>query len=57
LTENSFSTLETLGITHKRVTLPDTNHNLGKYYELAGDTMIDFLAERLAAKSVPVNKP
>jgi hypothetical protein len=57
LTENSFPTLETLGITHKRVTLPDTNHNLGKYYELAGDTMIDFLAERLAAKSVPVNKP
>ncbi|QDT10173.1 DUF4886 domain-containing protein [Planctomycetes bacterium K23_9] len=40
-------TLASLGINHKSVTLPDTNHNLGKYYELAGDTMIAFLSERL----------
>lgn len=43
-------TLESLGINHKSVTLPDTNHNLGKYYERAGDTMIAFLAEGLNAK-------
>ena len=29
------------------VTLKDTKHNLGKYYELAGDTMIQFLAKQL----------
>ncbi|QDT05537.1 Endo-1,4-beta-xylanase Z precursor [Rubripirellula lacrimiformis] len=44
-------TLQPLGITHKTVTLKDTNHNLGKYYELAGDTMIAFLAERFSAAS------
>ncbi len=37
------------GIEHQVVTLQDTNHNLGKYYELAGDTMLEFLAARLSA--------
>jgi endo-1,4-beta-xylanase len=46
-------TLEPLGITHKVVTLDDTEHNLGKYYELSGDAMLEFLAERL--KSQPEN--
>ena len=44
--------LSGLNILHKPVALKDTNHNLGKYYERAGDTMINFLAERLNAESV-----
>lgn len=40
------------GLTHKvleskLMVLEDTNHNLGKYYERAGDTMLEFLAEQL----------
>ncbi len=50
----AFKPLEELlkreGISHKTVVLKDTNHNLGKYYERAGDTMIKFLAERLKEK-------
>ncbi|MEZ6128688.1 MAG: sialidase family protein [Planctomycetaceae bacterium] len=42
-------TLSSLGIPHQVVTLKNTNHNLGKYYELGGDAMLDFLAERLSA--------
>ena len=38
------------GISHNSVVLKDTNHNLGKYYERAGDTMIKFLAARLAER-------
>ena len=44
--------LEPLGIPHKVVTLTDTNHNLGHYYERAGDTMLSFLAERLDSRKV-----
>jgi endo-1,4-beta-xylanase len=36
-----------LGIPHRAVVLEETEHNLGKYYERAGDTMLEFLAERL----------
>ena len=39
--------LAPFGITFQSVTLEDTNHNLGKYYERSGETMIAFLAERL----------
>ena len=39
--------LSGLNIRHKSVVLKDTNHNLGKYYDRAGDTMLTFLAERL----------
>jgi len=38
-----------LEIAHQVVVLDDTNHNLGKYYERSGETMLAFLAERLAA--------
>ncbi len=41
--------LEPLGVSHRIVILADTNHNLGKYYEGAGDMMLKFLAERLTA--------
>lgn len=41
--------LETLGIEHKVVTLNNTKHNLGHYYERSADTMLTFLAERLRA--------
>lgn len=41
---------EQLELSHQIITLEDTNHNLGKYYELSGDAMIDFLAKRLTAK-------
>jgi len=44
-------TLKPLEIAHKTVTLQNTNHNLGKYYERAGATMLDFLAAQLTAKS------
>lgn len=37
------------GISHEIVVLEETNHNLGKYYERAGDTMLEFLAKRLNA--------
>ncbi|TWU49578.1 DUF4886 domain-containing protein [Rubripirellula reticaptiva] len=43
--------LQLLGISHQTVTLEDTNHNFGKYYESSGDTMIAFLAQRLTVKS------
>lgn len=36
-----------LGIPHEVVTLDDTKHNLGHYYERSADTMLAFLAERL----------
>lgn len=39
--------LEPLDIPHKVVTLADTKHNLGYYYERSGDTMLTFLAKRL----------
>ena len=39
--------LQPLRIEHKIVTLDDTNHNLGKYYERSADTLLSFLAERL----------
>ncbi|MEZ6043125.1 MAG: alpha/beta hydrolase-fold protein [Planctomycetaceae bacterium] len=41
--------LTSQGISHHVITLKDTNHNLGKYYELGGDAMLEFLAERLSA--------
>ncbi len=43
------SVLMSHGIQHQVVTLKDTNHNLGKYYELGGDTMLEFLAAKLSA--------
>ncbi|TWT53671.1 Endo-1,4-beta-xylanase/feruloyl esterase precursor [Rubripirellula amarantea] len=39
--------LSSLTIPHKVVTLKDTQHNLGHYYDRSADTMIAFLAERL----------
>ena len=48
-------TCRELGIPHETVVLNDTDHNLGKYYERAGDTMIEFLAQRLRAAES--NKP
>lgn len=39
------------GISHRSIVLTDTKHNLGKYYERAGDTMIKFLASCLGGKN------
>lgn len=39
--------LKSLDIPHQTVVLEDTDHNLGKYYERSGDTMIKFLAKQL----------
>lgn len=36
-----------LDIPHEVVTLPDTKHNLGQYYERAGETMAKFLGNQL----------
>ena len=44
--------LKPLNIPHKVVTLTNTKHNLGHYYERSGDTMLAFLAERLSGVSV-----
>lgn len=41
--------LEPLGIPHRVVTLDDTKHNLGHYYERSADTMLAFLADHLRA--------
>ncbi len=41
------SILKDAGLSHRIVVLEETNHNLGKYYELSGDTMLEFLTERL----------
>ena len=38
-----------IGIPHRAVVLEDTNHNLGKYYDRAGGTMIQFLEKRLVS--------
>ena len=40
-----------LGISHTAVTLADTKHNLGHYYERSSDTMLAFLAKRLEAEN------
>lgn len=40
-------TLKPLGIPHTVKTLAGTKHNLGHYYERAGDEMLSFLAQRL----------
>lgn len=39
--------LAPLDIPHRTVTLEDTNHNLGRYYELSGNTLVSFLAAQL----------
>ncbi|QDU98529.1 alpha/beta hydrolase [Lignipirellula cremea] len=39
--------LKPLEIPHQVVTLPDTKHNLGHYYERSAETMLTFLARRL----------
>lgn len=44
--------LKPLGIAHQRVTLKDTNHNLGHYYERSSDVMLNFLAARLRGEKV-----
>lgn len=44
--------LKPLGIPHQVVTLDDTKHNLGHYYERSADTMLEFLAERLRGDNV-----
>lgn len=44
--------LEPLMIPHKVVTLKDTKHNLGHYYERAGDRMLLFLAKRLRGGTI-----
>jgi fermentation-respiration switch protein FrsA (DUF1100 family) len=49
--------LKPLNIPHKVVTLADTNHNLGHYYERSGDTMLAFLAERLSGDKVVAVAP
>lgn len=41
--------LHSHGISHQNIVLDDTSHNLGKYYELAGNSMLEFLAERLSS--------
>lgn len=49
-------TLKALSIPHKVVTLADTKHNLGHYYERSAETMLAFLAEQLrgdASKAAP----
>ena len=54
---NAFMPLEhlltSLEISHRLVVLEDTDHNLGKYYDRAGDTMLKFLAEQLNRHSEP----
>ncbi|MCA9067877.1 MAG: DUF4886 domain-containing protein, partial [Planctomycetaceae bacterium] len=47
---------EPLGIPHKVVTLDDTKHNLGHYYERSGETMLAFLAKALKGEE-PTTKP
>ena len=39
--------LSALQIPHEVVVLPDTPHNLGLYYERAGETMTQFLGKAL----------
>ncbi len=39
--------LTELEIPHEVVVLPDTPHNLGRYYQLAGETMTQFLGKHL----------
>ncbi len=39
--------LAALKITHEVVVLPDTNHNLGLYYERAGEKLVAFLGKSL----------
>ncbi len=34
-------------IPHRHIVLQDTKHNLGKYYELSADTLLEFLAHQL----------
>ncbi|MFK8114374.1 MAG: BNR-4 repeat-containing protein [Rubripirellula sp.] len=48
--------LKAEGIPHKVVTLEDTKHNLGHYYERSADTLLEFLSDRLqAAAPVTLN--
>ena len=44
------SAFKDLGMPHRAIVLDNTNHNLGKYYERAGDSMIEFLAQQLTRK-------
>jgi enterochelin esterase-like enzyme len=48
---DGFQPLESIfkeaGLEHKVVVLQETGHNLGKYYELSGDTLLAFLARQL----------
>jgi len=39
--------LDALMIDHEVIVLPDTSHNLGHYYERAGESMMRFLGNRL----------
>ncbi len=40
-------TLQSVGVAHETVILDDTSHNLGMYYEQAGDRLLAFLAQGL----------
>jgi endo-1,4-beta-xylanase len=42
-----YKVLKPLNISHQVVTLADTKHNLGHYYDRSADKMLAFLAERL----------
>ncbi len=49
--------LKPLEIPHKVVTLDDTTHNLGHYYERSADTLLAFLAKRLRGDNVAAAVP
>lgn len=44
-----------LGISHKTVTLNNTQHNLGHYYERSSETLLAFLAEQLGDSEATAN--
>jgi len=49
--------LKPLEIPHKVVTLDDTKHNLGHYYERSADTMLAFLAKQLRGDNAEAAGP
>ena len=42
--------LESLGIANKLVILPETAHDLGRYYNLSAEQSLKFIGERLKAE-------
>lgn len=49
--------LKQQGIPHKTVTLEDTKHNLGHYYERSAGTVLTFLAQRLRGDNAANEQP